>query len=239
MRLVLLLLTFFLLSAAACQRRPAKLPAEMETLPTVQNTAVTQASDSVLSPLPTVQPAFQPFPRAAKENGLALPSALNSCETVGEVWNFDGLDGCGLLVQTTTGYLFAVDGLPQGYSLEAGTRIRFGFRYAEAAAAACQRQDALIRITCMQLLRQSSGFARPFVCQAFDVPTAWVSELVEDLSANYVTRFPWTDNRYVYLFETSDGQYLYDCQGLLLCQPKSNCLKFIEDFSQGKLIYEG
>lgn len=239
MRRLLLLLTIFLLFAAACRRQlvpasPSMDPAATTTTPS----AVDSLSQSHV-PVASDQPTYQPFPRPAKEIGLALPPAANSCETVGEVWNFDGLDGCGLLLQTTQGHLFAVNGLPQGYVLENGMRIRFGFSYLESEAERCTRQDALIRITCMQVLRESSGFDRPFVCQAYDTPTAWLKVLAQELRANYITRFPWAGERFVYLFETSDGQYLYDCQGLLLCRPKSNCLKFIDDFSLGKLIYEG
>ncbi|MEL6276566.1 MAG: hypothetical protein AAFU03_15820, partial [Bacteroidota bacterium] len=84
-----------------------------------------------------------------------------------------------------------------------------------------------------------SGFPRPIVCRTYDESSQWIYELIQDLRPTYITRFPWADERTVYLFETPSGQYLYDCRGFILCQPKKNCLKFIEDFSAGELIYEG
>lgn len=246
MRVSFFLILPFLLLYGGCQRKAALVVVDP---PAANSPAISASEDSlglevmepalVVPPPPKAKEVYQAFPHSAKSLGISLPAARNTCETVGEVWDFDGLDACQLLIQTTEGHLFAVASLPQGYELEGGTRIRFGFRYAEGEGSACGREDALIRITCMQLLRGSSGFSRPFVCEAFDEPAIWVQELIEELRANYVTRFPWKDNRYVYLFETSDGQYLYDCQGFLLCQPKTNCLRFIEDFSLGKLIYEG
>lgn len=243
MRVNLLLVLSILFACAGCQRKVVAAVAEESAPPTTTTTTTTVAveppADSALPATTITTVAYQPFPSGMKLTGQPLPATVNSCETVGEVWDFAGLDGCQLLLQTTEGYLFAVAGLPQGYELEGGTRIRFGFRYAEDTAAGCGRADGVVRITCMQLLRGSSGFPRPFVCEAFNEATAWIDDLIVDLRANYVTRFPWKDDRYVYLFETSDGQYLYDCRGFLLCQPKTNCLRFIEDFSLGKLIYEG
>ncbi len=231
----------FLLLGFGCQRQLGSAEPLSESSPIIAAMPLKEATEPTAAVLAVAETtvSYQPFPDSGKSLGLLLPSAANSCEAVGEVWDFDGLDACGLLIQTTEGHLFAVASLPQGYQLERGSRIRFGFRYTEGESAPCSRADAMIRITCMQLLRGSSGFPRPFVCQSFEEPSAWLQELVIDLRANYLTRFPWKDGRFVYLFETSDGQYLYDCQGFLLCQPKSNCLRFIEDFSLGKLIYEG
>lgn len=245
MRACVILSLFSLLLGFGCQRKPSSVTSAAEALPSASAKPPQAILEySVAEPvaiLPELETsvAYQPFPDSGKSLGLPLPSAVNTCETVGEVWDFDGLDGCGLMVQTTEGHLFAVASLLQGHELERGSRIRFGFRYAEEESSPCSRADAMIRITCMQLLRGGSGFARPFVCQSFDAPAGWLQDLVVELRVNHLTRFPWKDSRFVYLFETSDGQYLYDCQGFLLCQPKSNCLRFIEDFSLGKLIYEG
>lgn len=185
---------------------------------------------------PTV---YQAYPSRATRNPPALPKSANTCDFVGEVWDYAGLDGCSTLVETTEGHLFNVAGLPQGYFLEAGSRIRFGFNYVEDGVSICMHEDAIIRITCIQTLRESSGFPRPIVCTSYDVPSQWIHELIIDLGATYVTRFPWKDDRLVYLFETPSGQYLYDCRGFLLCQPKRNCLQFIENFNLGKQIYAG
>lgn len=246
MRAYSALLLSLLLLGFSCQRKLGSVEPVSDSSSSASATPPKEVSEHPAAITVAVLPKgetpanYQPFPASGKSQGLPLPSAVNTCETVGEVWDFDGSDGCGLVIQTTEGHLFAVAGLPQGYELERGSRIRFGFRYAvQEESRPCSTADAMVRITCMQVLRGSSGFPRPFVCQSFDEPSAWLQDLVIEHRANYVTRFPWKEDRFVYLFETSDGQYLYDCQGFLLCQPKSNCLRFIEDFSLGKLIYEG
>jgi len=229
-----------------CQRPTARVvgstPAPPATQPRFQDSIPIVDEGRVIGPdvaagyAPTI---YQPLPTSDRRTPPPLPTAANQCDFVGEVWDFTGQDGCGLLVETTDGSLFNVAGLPQGYFLEGGTRIRFGFSYVEDGASVCMHEDAIIRITCMQLLRESSGFPYPIVCEVHKEPSEWIHELIQDLGALYVTRFPWRDERNVYLFETAAGQYLYDCRGFLLCQPKKNCLQFIEDFSQGELIYEG
>lgn len=176
----------------------------------------------------------------AARPGPAQPTARNTCDFVGEVWDFAGEQGCQQVVETTEGYLFSVVKVPPGYYLEGGSRIRFGFEYDRSGQGPnCGADNANIRITCLQLLRSASGFPRPIVCHAHDEPSQWIHELIRDLGATYVTRFPWDGERVVYLFETPSGQYLYDCRGFILCQPPTNCLKFIEDFNAGTQIFEG
>jgi len=235
-----LMLTAILL--VGCQRktvRPEVPPPKSKVYFDDQLPEVEHADILVPASIPT---DYVPYPTRDRRTPPARPAAVNQCEYVGEVWDFVGLDGCGLLVETTGGSLLYVIGLPQGYYLEGGSRIRFGFNYAEEVdmeGKDCMHMDAAIRITCLQLLRSSSGFPRPIVCRPYDESSQWINELIRDLSPTYITRFPWAEDRTVYLFETPSGQYLYDCRGFILCQPKKNCLKFIEDFSAGELIYEG
>lgn len=249
MRILLLILLAGSLAILGCQRKtpqvqtlvqqpaPTESSQRTELIPIVEEAVVVgPGKEESYSPI-----RYVPYPTRDQRNLTQigpLPTATNGCDFVGEVWDFAGLDNCGTLLETTAGHIFQVSSLPQGYFLEAGSRIRFGFRYDETApASACPHQDAIIRITCLQSLRPGSGFTRPFVCESFDKPSQWIHELILDLGATYVTRFPWDDDRLVYLFESPGGQYLYDCRGFLLCQPKQNCLKFIDDFSLGVQIY--
>ncbi|PHI20131.1 hypothetical protein CEQ90_09265 [Lewinellaceae bacterium SD302] len=179
------------------------------------------------------------LPVKQQRPGNMRPAASNQCGFVGEVWDFMGENGCGQVVETTNGYLLSVTGVPPGYYLEGGSRIRFGFSYAANTSDECTQVDGSIRITCLQLIRAASGFPRPIICEAYNEPSQWIHELIQDLSATHVTRFPWDGNRLVYLFETPSGQYLYDCRGFILCQPPRNCLQFIEDFNAGTQIFEG
>lgn len=186
---------------------------------------------------PTV---YRPYLRRAETPAPPRPRPDNNCHLAAEVINYDGEDGCGLLLETDAGNLFAVGAVPRGEPLEAGTRISFGYEYMEDIAGTdCTNADAIIRITCKRLLRVSSGLPRPVVCESYDTPSQWLYDLAIGLAGTYITRFPWKDGRFVYLIETPDGQYLYDCRGFLICKPRKNCLGYIEDYSAGQLIWEG
>ncbi|MEM9928432.1 MAG: hypothetical protein AAF840_01310 [Bacteroidota bacterium] len=191
--------------------------------------------------LPSIPPTiYAPYLRRTETPAPALPIPSNECHLAVEVREYDGLDGCGLLLETDSGNLFLVGNTPRGEPLEAGTRISIGYEYMkDFQGSDCANADAVIRVTCMRLLRVSSGIPRPIVCEAYDQPSEWLADLARDYSANYITRFPWDDGRYVYLLETALGQYLYDCRGYLICKPRKNCLGFIKDFSNGVVIFEG
>lgn len=183
---------------------------------------------------------YEPYIRRAETPAPALPVPQNGCHLAVEVRNYDGVDGCGILLETDEGILLLVGATPRGDPLETGTRISIGYELMkDYDGPLCGNADAVIRITCKRLLRVSSGVPRPIVCEAYDKPSRWLVDLARGYGATYITRFPWREGRYVYLLESPYGQYLYDCRGYLICQPRKNCLGFIEDFSQGVVIYEG
>lgn len=190
---------------------------------------------------PEIPPtAYQPYLRREEVPAPALPLPNNTCHLAVEVRNYDGVDGCGILLESDEGNLFLVGATPRGDPLEAGTRISIGYELMrDFEGSNCANADAVIRITCKRLLRVSSGVPRPVVCEAYDKPDQWLYDLAVGYGATYVTRFPWKDDRFVYFLESPSGQYLYDCRGYQLCQPRKNCLSYIEDFSQGVVIYEG
>lgn len=241
----------FILGVSSCKSRQSTLP---ETVSTTKTSSSERPAFDDEIPMtvddgevngPGIEATYAPteyeaLPVQQERLGNMRPKASNQCDFVGEVWDFAGEKGCSQVIETTNGYLLSVTGVPPGYYLEGGARIRFGFNYVEGSNKDnCTDVDASIRITCMQLLRSASGFPRPIVCQSYDQPSEWIYELIQDLSVTHVTRFPWDDGRVVYLFESPSGQYLYDCRGFILCQPPTNCLQFIQDFNAGTQIYEG
>ncbi|MEL7378235.1 MAG: hypothetical protein AAFN65_14945 [Bacteroidota bacterium] len=183
---------------------------------------------------PTVYQAY----KSGQRDLPPLPAASNRCETLAEVRDYTELDGCQQLLETDEGHLLAVQSITGGYELQSGARVRFGFEYVEDAVSICMAEDAIIRVTCVQQVREPSIFPRPIVCESHDRLSEWLYELAQFHAANYITRVPWTDGRTAYFFESSDGQHLYDCQGYLLCKAPRNCLQFIDDLSLGVLIYE-
>jgi hypothetical protein len=190
---------------------------------------------------PAIPPTvYAPYLRRATTPAPALPIPSNECHLAVEVRNYDGEDGCGILLETDNGNLLLVGVPPRGEPLEAGTRLSIGYELMKNYQGInCVNADAVIRITCKRLLRVSSGLPRPVVCEAYDKPSQWLYDMAKSYSATYITRFPWSGGRYVYLLESPNGQYLYDCRGYLICMPRKNCLGFVKDFSKGVVIYEG
>lgn len=189
---------------------------------------------------PVIPPTrYEPFLQRTNRSKPALPRARNKCSLPVEVRNYDGLDGCGILLETDNGALLRVGIRPRGEPIEAGTRISIGFEYMQHFdASSCTNEDAVIRVTCMRLLRVSSGLPQAVVCEAYEKPAQWLVDAAKLTAATYITRFPWKEGRYVYLLESAEGQYLYDCRGYLICRPRKNCLSFIDNFSDGLIIYE-
>jgi hypothetical protein len=211
-----------------------KLPGAMDPKPVDE-----QMNGPVLPPEipPTV---YSPYLRRAITPAPALPNPANECHLAVEVRNYYGEDGCGILLETDDGNLLLVGVAPRGEPLEAGTRLSIGYEYMkDYQGSSCSNADTVIRITCKRLLRVNSGLPRPIVCEAYDKPSQWLLDMAKNYSATYITRFPWDDDRYVYLLESPNGQYLFDCRGYLICKPRKNCLGFVKDFRKGVVIYEG
>ena len=245
MKAYLWLFTFLAFSSAvACQRGTVKPPADEPPPPVIiddyKNPGGTvvptnPSDDNTPWGRPTV---YQKYLTRSGDPAPPLPVPNNRCETLAEVRDYSGLDGCQMLLETDGGNLLLVETIIGGYNITLGSRIRFGFEYVEDAVTICMHEDAVIRVTCVQEVRESSGIPRPIVCEAYDEVSEWLYDLAIEYAANYITRVPWSGGRYAYFFETAEGQYLYDCQGYLLCRAPRNCLQFIEDFSEGVLIYE-
>lgn len=243
-------MTFFtLLAALTCQRSVVK-PVDDPAPPIDEIPVVVPPVDDpiiIIDPPPQNGENDQPWGRPTVyqkylqrpiDPAPPLPPTNIRCETLAEVRNYQGLDGCQMLLETDAGNLLLVASISGGQQIELGSRIRFGFEYVNNAASACQHADATIRISCVQQVRETSYLPRPIVCEAYDEISEWLYDFALEYAATYITRFPWSSGRYAYLFESADGQYLYDCQGYVLCKAPRNCLQFIEDFSEGVIIYE-
>lgn len=231
-------------TAGACQRGTVKPPQEAPPVQIIIDGPIDPGGtpvppDQTNNNTPWGRPTvYQDFLTRPRDPAPPLPIANNRCETLAEVRDYSGLDGCQMLLETDAGNLFLVESIIGGYQINLGSRIRFGFEYVEDAASVCMHEDAIIRVTCVQEVRESSGFPRPIVCEAYSEVSEWLYDLAIEYAATYITRFPWSGGRYVYFIESADGQFLYDCQGYILCRAPRNCLQFIEDFSQGVIIYE-
>ncbi|MGB3545610.1 MAG: hypothetical protein WBA17_01470 [Saprospiraceae bacterium] len=217
------LMALALVSACDATKNPREDPAERPS-PAVPGATV----------IPDEDPAISRPPRESRE--LTTP-ATSECTAKGNVRDFSDLDGCGLLIETDAGELLLPISTPPGYQLEANTRISFGFSVVPDQMSICMREDAAVRILCLRELRGAGGIPILEECQYLDKPSGWLAEKAEEWKAHTITRYPYRTDGWAYLLETTGGQYLYDCQGTLLCQPRKSCLGLIEEVDEGVEIY--
>lgn len=78
--------------------------------------------------------------------------ADKKCTTQGTVVDKTGLDGCGLMIQSSDGKLL----LPAEYAtgvdqslIKAGAKLRFGFTEI-GGMSICMAEDAIVRIDCLE-----------------------------------------------------------------------------------------
>lgn len=78
--------------------------------------------------------------------------ASKQCTHQGTVVDKTGLDGCGLLIQTSGGKLLLPSEFASGVDqslIKAGAKIRFGYTEVDGMSI-CMAEDAIVRIDCLE-----------------------------------------------------------------------------------------
>jgi hypothetical protein len=78
-------------------------------------------------------------------------SDTGTCKTQGEVQDFTGLDGCGLLIVTEDGKKLLPGKMSGDVQLSAGQKIRFDYRPIDMMSV-CMTEDEIVEITCVVML---------------------------------------------------------------------------------------
>ena len=165
-----------------------------------------------------------------------------ACNTSGKVQDFTGLDGCKLLIVLENGDKY-LPTTPEfdGIKLEAGQELSFGYKEVEAMASICMAESKIIEFTCLQL--KSAIPVKP-ECFNTDDPYSvkWMKEAMTTLKPESISKFTFRTDGWAYFFRGKTN-YLYDCQGNLICDTKKNksedCLRFVEDRTKGTIIFQG
>ncbi len=165
-----------------------------------------------------------------------------ACDTIGQVEDFTGLDGCGLMIVTEKGEkLLPAKITVPGLELRAGQKARFGYRKLEDRMGICMAQDAFVEITCWSPLEEDKPVYKE--CLDFErLPeSGWIVDLVARLRPVRITKYAFRTNGWAYLF-SGEKPVLYDCQGTLICESKEpdakDCLQLVEPGAKGRVIFE-
>lgn len=170
-------------------------------------------------------------------------AAEGDCEHLGTVQDFTGLDGCTLLIVTDDGKKFLPAQMDvDGPELAAGQRLSFSYRTLEDMASICMAEDAIVAITCLQVLNGSDIPNKPDCFDVEDLTRApWLADAAVELNPVQIFKYRYRTDGWAYLLETKEKVYLYDCQGTMLCESMAGeegvCLKLVDNPTEGKVIW--
>ncbi len=169
------------------------------------------------------------------------PSFGGGCETLGTVRDFQGLDGCGFLIELADGDLLYPLSLPEGFSLSNKQVVRFNYSIRKDAMTICIAEKAAVDISCIEEVRGDVSTCTD-TKNPFSVP--WMDQAIDRHNPNKVIKYKMENKRPAYLFQSIPTSFLYDCEGKLLGQTagdsKDNChAKYLNRFKKGKVIWQG
>ena len=165
------------------------------------------------------------------------------CQTVGTVVDFDGLDGCGYLIQLHDGKLLNPITFPNGFQFKNKQPVRFDYKELDDMVSVCMSESAVVEITCIEDVKAATG---PVDCSKISNPFAvdWMSKAIDRHNPVKIIKFQ-MGGKWAFAFQAEPSDtFLYDCDGNLLCQSNGDknddCHKqYLNFISKGKTIWQG
>ncbi len=164
-----------------------------------------------------------------------------ACDEFGIVKDFSDLDGCSLLIELENGNLLNPAKVPNGFQLAANQRIRFSYKKLEDMASICMAEKAIVEITCINEIKENTAETS---CVDTENPFAvgWMDKALDLHNPNQVIKYK-HGNGWAYLFRGIPMSFLYNCDGTLICETRSNhddCHEnYLATFGRGKIIWQG
>ena len=164
------------------------------------------------------------------------------CDTMATVKDFTGLDGCKLLIVLDNGdKLLPAKVNDKSFTLKDGQRIKLGYKKIDGMASICMAEKMSIEVTCIELVSEDIP-AKPECFETKNpMSVGWMKAKVRDLAPSQIIRYDFLDG-WAYLYKTdSKRNYVYDCQGNLLCEIETDirqCKRQMNDPDAGMLIYD-
>lgn len=178
---------------------------------------------------------------ACNTNKKLSEVANSNCETPATVKDFTGLDGCGLLIVLENGdKLLPAKLNDESFTLRDGQKIKLNYKELEGMASICMAEKASIEITCIELIE---GKPAPVKCYDTKDPLTvpWMKEVIKTKKPASIQKYNFRSDGWAYLFFVGQKQFLYDCQGTLLCEHQglsvNKCKEKYVAGQRGEVIY--
>lgn len=168
---------------------------------------------------------------------IGAPPTEGECEWTGTVKDYSDLDGCRWMIVTDEGQqIIPAEVAPPGFVFEDGQRVRFSFEELTDVMDICMAGDVMAHIDCIQLINNPVPVPEP--CADFDALDGWLRDLSYVRAPSLVTKYRYRTDGWAYLLTTESGDFLYDCQGTMLCEPgEEDCLRLLEESGEGEVIW--
>lgn len=169
-------------------------------------------------------------------------TTAGTCQTQGIIVDYDGLDGCGYLIQLKDGKLLNPTAFPEGFQLRNGQAVRFDYLVLKDMASVCMAESQIVQLSCIEDAKNPTTTD----CSKINNPFAvdWMNKAIDRHNPVRIIKYQ-MNGSWTFAFEAEPSKtFLYDCDGNLICQSNGDqsddChrqhLKF---FTKGKTIWQG
>ncbi len=142
-------------------------------------------------------------------------SVVETCDTNGTLLDLSNLDGCTWIILTDDGEKLLPMDWPPDFQKVDGQSIRYHATPIEGMNN-CMAEDRMVKLDCVKSIEGKP--AKP-TCHNTTKPmeVKWMRLFIARNNIEQIEKYPYLD-KYAYLFKGGNNNYLYDCQGTLLCQ---------------------
>jgi hypothetical protein len=151
-----------------------------------------------------------------------LPATkAGSCLTTGTVKDFDGLDGCGYLIEIKGGKLLNPVVIPEGFRFKKDQTVHFDYQVLHDMASICMAESEMVEITC---IKDAKASKEPMECGKITNPFAvqWMDKAIDRHNPVRIIKYQ-KGSSWVFAFNAEPhSTFLYDCEGNLICESTGN-----------------
>ena len=174
--------------------------------------------------------------KTSKDTGKLKTS---TCNIEGTVKDFTGLDACTFLIVDRKGkkYLPA-EGIGD-FIFADGQKVSFSYTIMEDMLSSCMAEDYIVKLTCIE---ETGAPPSRKECVKVDTPfkSEWIKALNDKFRPYQINRYDYLDG-YAYFFSSREMNYLYDCQGDMICQYEGkemgHCSARVEELENEVVIW--
>ena len=166
-------------------------------------------------------------------------TVTSTCNVEGTVKDFTGLDACTFLIVDRKGKKYLPAEGVGDFKMVNGQKINFSYTALPDMMSSCMAEDFIVKLTCIEAIG-----APPIKKECVKVSTPFKSEWIKNLNDKYrpyqINRYDYLDG-YAYFFSSREMNYLYDCQGDMICQyeakEKGKCAARVDGLENEVVIW--